>query len=110
SCVICAAARILPAPPRTLFMCFGSACPDRRLLIEADSQILAPSTLPAVATHTVTLIRQGAAPAGSLHSNIGARSLTIPEGNPGTIDLARTAITLPNLRDSCRSEPAVAPR
>ena len=39
-----AVARIPSAPPRSLFMCFGSACPDLHQPIPADPQILTPST------------------------------------------------------------------
>ncbi len=80
-------------------MCFGSACPDLRLPIPADSQILTPSTRPAVVTHTVMLpARRSACKIPSLENR--HVWLSTAQSSPGPPNLARIAIMLPNLRNA----------
>src|SRR5229473_380098 len=81
-------------------MCFGSACPDLHLPIPADSQILTPSTRPAVVTHTVMLpARRSACKIPSLENR--HVWLSTAQSSPGPPNLARIAIMLPNLRNAC---------
>src|SRR6266851_5255673 len=83
-------------------MCFGSACPDLRLPIPADSQILTPSTRPAVVAHTVMLpARRSACKIPSLENR--HVWLSTAQSSPGPPNLARIAIMLPNLRNAWRA-------
>ena len=88
-------------------MCFGSACPDLRLPIPADSQILTPSARPAVVTHTVMLpARRSACKIPSLENR--HVWLSTAQSSPGPPNLARIAIMLPNLRNACDGVPVLA--
>src|SRR5258708_6327675 len=85
-------------------MCFGSACPDLHLPIPADSQILTPSTRPAVVTHTVMLpARRSACKIPSLENR--HVWLSTAQSSPGPPNLARIAIMLPNLRNAWPAHP-----
>ena len=88
-------------------MCFGSACPDLHLPIPADSQILTPSTRPAVVTHTVMLpARRSACKIPSLENR--HVWLSTAQSSPGPPNLALIAIMLPNLRNACQRTASIA--
>src|SRR5207244_641097 len=105
ACVICAAASIPRAPPWISFNCFGSACPNLHPTIAADSEILRALHPTCCRDSHVDAPPPRRSAAGSRHSKIGACSSPPSEDSPGTPNLPRTPIVLPDLRDSCPTPP-----